>query len=167
MPVIVVLLAAMVPAASSAQRPPEARVGIGLTTTDGLARWGKHALLELELPVTSRFTVRPSGFLSFGDELGPDRSFSEGLDLNLVVQAVDRSIRQYCGVGLGYVHTPLSAAMPFRHDLGVGGVVGVELPGAGGLFVEGRLRYFGNVFFRRASTRSLLLITVGRRLGGW
>jgi len=107
--------------------------------------------------------LRGAGFLSLNEHFGGDRSLTQGLDLATVIMSHDLTLRPYLGAGLGYTHTALSAFQPFEHDLGLGAVMGFEFADDGGWFLEARLRYFGNLFLERASTRSLHLFTVGRR----
>ena len=160
---LAMLPSVLAPSAGSAQEKAHLRLGAGLTTIDAARSWGQHAVVEVSLPARSWLNVRGAGFLSLGAQFSTDRQLTEGLDLNLVVVSHDTPGLPYIGGGLGYTHTRWSGFMPFKHDMGVGGVLGLELGAEGGWFVEARIRYFGNLFMERAATKSIHLLTVGRR----
>jgi hypothetical protein len=151
------------PSVVSAQEEPQVRIGAGLTSTDAHQEWGQQVLIEISLPLRTSLSLRGAGFLSFGHHFSSSRNLTEGIDLVAVLESQDLAGRPYLGGGVGYTHTGLSAGQPFRHDLGLGAVMGFELADEGGWFVEARLRYFGNVFMERVSTKSLHVFTVGRR----
>ena len=157
------VLMAVVASAVSGQETYHVRVGAGLTGTDAHQEWGQQIMVEVSLPLNAWLSLRGMGFLALEDHFSSSQSLTNGIDLAGVFLSRDLRGRPYIGGGIGYTRTELSASQPFRYDLGVGAVMGFELADDGGWFVEARLRYFGNVFMERASTKSLHLFTVGRR----
>jgi hypothetical protein len=132
---------------------------------DYKAGWGGHGLAEFSVKPSSRFGVRGSASFAAGGFSGVGGGAVLGLDLLGVVR-LGTVNRPYLGLGPGYSHTNLSATQPLAHDLGVSMVAGLEWRrSAATWFAEARTRLFGNVFYERASTQSVLLLSIGRTIG--
>ena len=126
------------------------------------AGWGGHGLLEFSASPGTRFDLRSSGSFVVGNLPVAVGETVFGLDVVGVV-ALGSDNRPYLGLGLGYSHTDFSASQPFAYDLGWTVAAGFEWQT---WFVESRVRWWGNAFYDRASTEGVLLLSLGRRLGG-
>ena len=128
-------------------------------------RWGGHALVDLSASPGTRFDLRGSGSFAAGKFHRDDAGVVFGLDLiGLVAFGADR--RPYLGLGLGYSQNSLSALQPAVNALGVTAAAGYEWrTQTATWFVDARLRTFGNVFAKYASTQTVFLLSLGRPLG--
>lgn len=164
MMVVLVVMGLAVPLIVAAQEVPDVRVGVGLNSPDTPQRWGQHALVDISTSLRPWLALRGTGFFSWDRHFSVGRRLTGGVDVGVVVVSHELPLRPYFGGLVGYTHTPLSASRPLGHDIGLGTVMGFELSEEGGWFIEARLRYFGNLFMERSVTKSLHLLTIGRRL---
>ena len=138
------------------------RVAAGATMLgDYREGWGGHGLLEFSASPGTRFDLRGSGSFAVGNFLGAGKVVF-GLDV-LGVVALSSDNRPYLGLGLGYSHTDFSARLPLAHDLGWSLAAGFEWQT---WFVEGRVRVFGDVFDEPTARKEVLVLSLGRSLGG-
>lgn len=158
------ILLSAAPGLALGQEATAFRVGAGPAYADRTGSpWGGHALVGMSRTLNSALSVRGDAFLAFTGLAQSGGGALTGGDATLVLRRPGDGVSPYLGAGVGYTRTDNRPDVPLSYDLGASFLVGVDgLGGSGRWFVEARTRFFGNVFYERASTQSLLLVTVGR-----
>lgn len=154
------VLLAGTPNTLDGQATTDFRLGVG-TVSERLQPNGVYGIVGGTRFITPAFGLRGDTFLGVGDDRLTGSNLLVGADATFVF--LHRGVRwtPYVAAGFGYTRT--RSLTPLASDLGVSGLLGVETAmGSSRWFLELRPRFSGNIFYRRAPTRSLFFITVGR-----
>lgn len=147
------------PARCSAQTPTRWHAGGGAVS--GLDDWGGQVALGASHG--DRVRIRSDVFLGVAERRLAGGAVLVGADAVVLFRTGTGGTGPYFGAGPGYTWTDESREMPLAHDLGVTFLAGIERSAGGRTwYFEVKPRFFGNVFYERAVTRTAIFLTVGR-----